>query len=174
MIINDHSIQLKTFDESDESIRRITEIPEVAKNLTERWMYPAGMPDSMVFAIFYENQIAGSCGLKTIRWFNRKAELSLFLDPAFHRKGIGTNALIALMKHAFYTMNFYRLEAEVIEYNQNALSLVRKLGFVEEGRLRQAKYFEGKYYDIFRFGILKNEFEDFLSKKINHETAHPE
>jgi len=167
MIINTNFVQLKTSDESEESIRKITEIPEIAKNLTERWMYPAGMPDSIVFAIFYENQIAGSCALKTIRWFNRKAELSLFLDPAFQKKGIGFDALIALMKHAFFSMNFYRLEAEVIEYNQPALTLVRKLGFIEEGRLRQAKYFDGKYFDILRFGLLKIEFEDFLNKQKN-------
>lgn len=167
MIINTNFIQLKTSDESDECIRKITEIPEVSKNLTERWLYPAGMPDSIVFAIFHENQIAGSCALKTIRWFNRKAELSLFLDPAFQKKGIGSNALIALMKHAFFSMNFYRLEAEVIEYNQPALILVRKFGFVEEGRLRQAKYFDGKYFDILRFGLLKIEFEDFLNKQKN-------
>jgi len=209
MIINYENFQLKTSDESDESIRRITEIPEVAKNLTERWMYPAGMPDSIVFAILFENQVAGSCGLKTIRWFNRKAELSLFLDPDFQKKsgmpdsivfaihfenrvagscalktirwfnrkaelslfldpdfqkkGIGSKALLALMKHAFFSMNFYRLEAEIIEYNQPALTLIRKLEFIEEGRLRQAKYFDGKYYDILRFGILKPEFEAWLN-----------
>jgi len=168
MTINYNSLQLTTSDETDETILRITEIPEVAKNLTERWMYPAGMPDSIVFKIIYEDQIAGSCSLKTIRWFNRKAELSLFLDPSFHHKGLGTKAILALMKHAFFSMNFYRLEAEVIEYNQPALSLISKIGFVEEGRLRQAKYFEGNYYDIFRFGILKNEFEDFLAKQKKH------
>lgn len=174
MIINYENFQLKTSDESDESIRRITEIPEVAKNLTERWMYPSGMPDSIVFAIHFENRVAGSCALKTIRWFNRKAELSLFLDPDFQKKGIGSKALLALMKHAFFSMNFYRLEAEIIEFNQAALSLVRKLDFIKEGRLRQAKYFDGKYYDILRFGMLRNEFEDFLSKKKNHENKHPE
>ncbi len=164
MVIKANNLCLKSTDEKNEAILKITEIPEVSKNLTERWMYPEGMPDSLVFVIIHQERVAGSCALKTIRWFNRKAELSLFLDPSFHHKGIGTNALIALMKHAFYCMNFYRLEAEVIEYNEPALKLVRKLGFFEEGRLRQAKYFEGKYYDIFRFGLLKYEFEEFLSQ----------
>lgn len=163
MIIKLNNLLLKSSEESDAEIVRIASHQTISKNLTERWMYPDGMPDSFVFAIIHEEKVAGSCALKTIRWFNRKAELSLFLDPAFHQKGFGTSALIALMKHAFFSMNFYRLEAEVIEYNSPALKLVKKLGFVEEGRLRQAKYFDGIYYDIFRFGILKHEFETILS-----------
>jgi RimJ/RimL family protein N-acetyltransferase len=35
---------------------------------------------------------------------------------------------------------------------------VEGFGFVLEGRLREAKYNNGKYYDILRYGLLKKEF----------------
>ena len=117
------------------------------------------MPESMDFTIYDADEIIGQVSFKSIRWFNRKAELSLFIKPEYKGKKLGLKILEAMMEHAFGKLNFYRLEAEVIEYNERALKLVEMLGFTMEGRLRQAKYLDGKYYDILRFGILKHEFD---------------
>ncbi len=56
-------------------------------------------------------------------------------------------------------MNLHRLEAEVIENNSPSIKLVEQLGFKLEGKLREAKYTEGGYIDILRYGILKNEYK---------------
>ena len=55
-------------------------------------------------------------------------------------------------------MNFHRIEAEVVEYNLAGKHLFEKLGFKQEGVLREAKYFEGKYYNIFSYGLLAKEW----------------
>ena len=61
--------------------------------------------------------------------------------------------------YLFFTLNFHRLEAEVIAGNDRAVSLVKKAGFVEEGRLREAKFIDGIYHDILRFGLLRPEYK---------------
>ncbi len=153
------NIKLKQSDEVMDGILQIARSPEIAPFLTEKWMYPRPMPESMEFIIYDAEEVIGQVSFKSIRWFNRKAELSLFIKPEYQGRKIGQNILEAMMGYAFSKLNFYRLEAEVIEYNKKALKLVENLGFTMEGRLRQAKYSEGKYYDILRYGILKHEFD---------------
>lgn len=50
-----------------------------------------------------------------------------------------------------------RLTAEVYEYNEVSIKLLEKFGFKKEGRLKKAKFHNGRYYDIFIYGLLKNE-----------------
>ncbi len=167
MILQCKNVVLKTLPKHHPEITKITEDVAVSKFLTEKWLYPEPMPDSINFGIEAGIEIIGEVALKNIRWYNRKAELSLFIKPEFQGKKIGAEALLKTMKYAFFTLNFYRLEAEIIDYNEISRKLVEKLNFTLEGRLRQAKYFDGKYFDILRFGILKPEFEKFLE---NSET----
>jgi RimJ/RimL family protein N-acetyltransferase len=162
MILHCKELVLKTLSHDHPEITKIAEDAAVSKFLTEKWLYPEPMPDSIIFGIESGNEIIGEVALKNIRWYNRKAELSLFLKLEFQGKKIGTEVLKRIMKYAFNTLNFYRLEAEVIDYNEISRKLVEKLSFTLEGRLRQARYFDGKYYDILRYGILKNEFGKFL------------
>jgi len=159
MNIDIGNIKLKQSDEVTDEILQIASSPEVAPFLTEKWMYAQPMPESIDFVIYDNEEVIGQASFKSIRWFNRKAELSLFLKPEFQGRKYGLKILEAMMEYAFGKLNFYRLEAEVIEYNEKAKKLVEMMGFTLEGRLRQAKYFEGKYYDISRYGILKHEFD---------------
>jgi RimJ/RimL family protein N-acetyltransferase len=131
--------------------------PGIVQNLTEKWTYPKNMPDSMTFNLMKEDITIGQAAFKSIRWFNRKAELSLFIHPDFQGRQYGTRILRAMIAHAFNHLNLHRLEAEVIRYNPAAIKLVEKLGFVNEGCLREARYFDGKYHDIFRYGLLKSD-----------------
>lgn len=157
-IYGDHFL-LNPENPGNVTTKNIALLPGVAQNLTEKWTYPDGLPDSITFSILQNDDILGQAAFKSIRWFNRKAELSLFLHPDHHGKRIGMKVMDAMIKHAFNHLNLHRLEAEVIEYNKPALNLVKKLGFICEGCLREARYFDGKYYSIYRFGLLRNEFE---------------
>lgn len=164
MILKNTDFTLVSRLNDDEKIKGISQDYEILKYLTERQLYSEKMPDTISFFVETEGNVIGEVALKYIKWYNRKAELSLFLTEKHQGKGFGTKVLTELMKFAFNTMNFFRLEAEVVEYNKKAIKLVEKTGFMLEGRLREAKYFDGKYYDIFRYGILKREFEAWLKK----------
>lgn len=167
MVIHGKNIDIVLRSTIPDEVRQIAVMQEVAPNLTEKWTYPAGMPDKMIFVLNAGGEIAGQASLKSIRWFNRKAELSLFLHPKWQGKQLGTEVLRNLIAHAFFQLNLHRLEAEVIDYNQPARHLVEKLGFVLEGRLREARYFKGKYFDILRYGLLRREYESLISKEDN-------
>jgi len=73
-------------------------------------------------------------------------------------KGIGTFAVTSIVNHAFFNLNLRRLSLEVLEYNQVAYNLYRKVGFVEEGRKRKAVFKRGCYVDELVMGLLRDDY----------------
>jgi len=158
MNISCKDVQIVMDKTGNNAAAEIALMPGVVPYLTEKWTYPDNMPDSMVFDLWKDEKIIGQAAYKSIRWFNRKAELSLFIHPEYQKKKIGFKVMEAMINHAFKHLNLHRLEVEIIDYNPAAIWLVEKLGFVNEGRLREARYFDGKYYDILRYGLLRSEY----------------
>ncbi|HZK07778.1 MAG TPA: GNAT family protein [Bacteroidales bacterium] len=165
-IICSDQIALSSTESTSNKILRIALMPEVACNLTETWTYPDSMPQEIVFVIRNNKKVIGQAAYNNIRWFNRKAALSLFIHPEYQRQGVGTLVMQHLISHGFDHLNLHRLEAEVISYNQAAMALMKKAGFTEEGRLREARYFNGSYVDILSFGLLRKEHQESSKKQI--------
>jgi RimJ/RimL family protein N-acetyltransferase len=152
-------LSLVTTNSIDNEILALTDDFENLQNLTETRRYPPGMPQEMIFRLEKEGRLIGELQLKSIRWFNRKAEISIFISKEFRDKKLGEKALRLLMDYAFNSLNFHRLEAEVLASNEAGKKLVERAGFVREGILREAKYVDGKYVDLIRYGLLKNDLK---------------
>lgn len=59
---------------------------------------------------------------------------------------------------------FQKCEARVYDYNSASISLQRKLGFVQEGRLRRHLFPAGGHHDEFVFGMTAEEFHELYPK----------
>jgi RimJ/RimL family protein N-acetyltransferase len=89
----------------------------------------------------------------------RSAELGITVgNKVYWDQGVGSEALRVLMNFGFNTLNLRRISLRVFEYNPRAIHVYQKLGFIEEGRLRQSVFHDGKYYDTILMSILKSEF----------------
>jgi RimJ/RimL family protein N-acetyltransferase len=73
--------------------------------------------------------------------------------------------MICLLKCCFHTLNLHRVELTVYDYNPRAKHIYEKVGFKEIGRKREAKWLEGKYYDIIIMDILDREFYQTMEIK---------
>ena len=73
-------------------------------------------------------------------------------------KGYGTQASKMLLRFAFAELNLFRVTANVAEYNEGAIALMKKLGFTEEVRRRQSLEREARRWDLLVFGLLKDEW----------------
>ena len=167
MIITGDGLNLIAVKPNDRELKRIFRNRDDLANMSEVRSYPAGTPTEIAFKIDRNNTIIGEVRFKNIRWYNKKAELSLIILKEYQGKGYGGKALQAIMSYAFDNMELHRLEAEVIEYNSKSVKLLEKFGFVKEGVLREAKYHDGKYQDIFRYGLLRTEYEKKLKSVSN-------
>lgn len=108
-----------------------------------------------------KEEIIGAVYLLAIDWLNRSGELALWIGKkSAQGKGAGEFACREILKHAFLEINLNRVFLTVLNENIKATNLYRKIGFKEEGRLRQAVYKNGKYEDLLQMGILACEYLD--------------
>ena len=75
-----------------------------------------------------------------------------------HRgRGCATEATELLLTYMFAELRHHKCEVEVHAFNEASLALYRKLGFTEEGRLRQHEFFAGAHHDVVLLGITADE-----------------
>ncbi len=72
--------------------------------------------------------------------------------------GQGQPALHALIDYAFNQMGANRLWLDVLDDNARAQHIYRKMGFREEGRMRQAMWLNGTFRDLILFSMLASEY----------------
>jgi len=72
-------------------------------------------------------------------------------------RGYMKRALLLYLESLFQR-HVKRVEAEVYEYNKVSQNLLLSCGFIQEGTKRKAHFLNGKYYDIFAFGLLVEDF----------------
>lgn len=83
-----------------------------------------------------------------------RAELGYVIGRAHWRQGYADEALRALLTHAFDVLHLRRIEAEVNPDNLASNALLRALGFVHEGLLRERWVAKGRAYSVNVYGLL--------------------
>ncbi len=106
-----------------------------------------------------DDRLLGKALISRIEWSNGNGWIELGIGSADdRRKGYGAQALQMLLRFAFAELNLYRVTARVQEYNEAAIALLKKFGFTEEVRRRQALDRDGRRWDLLVFGLLKDEW----------------
>lgn len=120
--------------------------------------------DTIVFGILIPEEngaetLIGNCGLHAIDWKNRVGEVGIMIgEKEYQGKGYGTEAMELLLEYGFKTVNLNRIHLRVYEFNSKAINSYNKIGFVEEGRMRQAMFVNGEYHDTIFMSILQEEW----------------
>ncbi|MCK4899416.1 MAG: GNAT family N-acetyltransferase, partial [Anaerolineales bacterium] len=73
-------------------------------------------------------------------------------------KGFGTDAVSVILRYAFHELNLHRVSLGVFEYNRRARRSYEKVGFSVEGRIRGDMLRQGRRWDVFIMGILREEW----------------
>lgn len=102
----------------------------------------------------------GRVGLRGLDWTWRKVEsLSYWIDPRYWGQGFATEASWFLCRAAFGPLRMRRVASQALDQNLSSLAVLRKLGFVEEGREREAVCVRGRCMDMVLFGLLRGELK---------------
>ncbi len=73
-------------------------------------------------------------------------------------RGLGTEATELMLTHAFERLGLHRVGLSVFAFNERAVRSYQKVGFRLEGRLREAIWRDGRYWDELQMGILAEEW----------------
>ena len=101
----------------------------------------------------------GNVGLFSFNDIARSAEAGIMIgEKAYWDQGYGTEAMKLLLKHGFETLNLNRISLQVFANNPRAIRCYEKVGFVHEGRLSQAMFTDGVYYDVLWMSVIREEW----------------
>lgn len=118
---------------------------------------------SLTTVILYHEKIAGTAGYNSINWSNKTAYIGYWLGEKFQGKGIMTQAVKVLTDYAFHELNLNKVEIRAASANRRSRNIPERLGFVNEGCIRQAEWLYDHYVDHVVYGMLAAEWE---AKKI--------
>ncbi|MFJ1747993.1 GNAT family N-acetyltransferase [Streptomyces sp. NPDC088116] len=87
-------------------------------------------------------------------WF----EYGVTIGADHRRQGYAAEAAVMLLRFMFAERRFHKCGARIFAHNEASLALQRRLGFIEEGRLRDHVFFAGRHHDLVMMGMLADEF----------------
>ena len=157
---SDIKLKVKWFNDAAVNRTLIIDEPlELEKSF--KWFDKAASDDKRKDLIVetVDGELVGVTGLLEISQKHGTAECFCVIgEKKFWGKGIGTIVHSLLIQWAFEELGLNKIWAVIYTDNAAIIKIVEKLGFKIEGTLREEKYIDGKRIDLFRIGLLRNEF----------------
>ncbi|MFL5798055.1 MAG: GNAT family N-acetyltransferase [Actinomycetota bacterium] len=130
-----------------------------ARTRLEHWR--DDWPSSVGFAVraLEDDRLLGLTRLYDVQPLHRTAMLGISLGRTGEwGRGYGTDASKVTIRYGFQELNLHRIWLDVFGYNDRAAALYRRLGFTEEGRLREHLERDGRHHDVVLMGLLRSEW----------------
>jgi len=148
-VFSDPAVVLHTYDARHTSV-------EVTRQRIQGILERHAQLTGISWAVFLnaEERALGHCALHSISWTNRRADLGFELASSHWRRGIMTEALRRIISFSFVELRLNKLSAQVTCDNLPCQGLLAKLGFNQEGLLRQHGFWKGQAHDLKAFGLV--------------------
>jgi ribosomal-protein-alanine N-acetyltransferase len=157
-IVTEHYIleTMKSFEPAEDLVRNRISLFE--KWIGTRWAITLkGGSDRAI----------GSCGYYSPNTAFHSIEIGYDLHPDYWRQGFMTEALTAIISFCYgedFLFHLNRIRALTEMDNIASKALLCKLGFVEEGILREYGYWKDQYHDVRVFSLLRRDWTAKIGK----------
>jgi RimJ/RimL family protein N-acetyltransferase len=122
------------------------------------WLEGTQLPLDIAVPAGRDWRLVGAVSLR-IDTAMRTGEIGYWIDPAFEGRGLVTRAVTAVLDQAFGPIGLDRVELRTGTDNARSRGVARRLGFTEEGLLREAVVFPGgQRDDDVVYGLLAREW----------------
>lgn len=113
-------------------------------------------------------------------WIDRFTYLAVYLSPEFTAQRFGPLAAYLIVKHLFAYYGFRKIYSEIYAYNGPSLKAALEYGFVEEGRLKDYRWFGDRFWDLHILSVSIDDFKQIeeaylktLEEKMPAKTEPP-
>ena len=101
----------------------------------------------------------GNVSLQNINWISRNAEFAILIgDKNYWGQGYGEEAAQLIVAYGFNRLNLHRIYCGTIQGNVGMIKLAAKLKMKEEGIRKDAIFKNGRFLDIYEYGVLQNDY----------------
>lgn len=153
------------FDQDTTDMRRADRVhPPRSAAKQREWAEQVALkdPDNDKFQLAIESLADGALvGALSTAMIDHRAgrfHYGIALGSEHKGRGYGSDAVPLLLNFMFGERRFHKCETGVWAFNEPSLAFHRKLGFTEEGRLRDHEFFAGRHHDAVLFGMTAPEF----------------
>ena len=101
----------------------------------------------------------GIAAFTGIDQLNKTSAWAFYSSPAAPR-GTGSKMEYLMLEYAFGPLQLHKLYCEVLAFNTAVIKLHQKFAFKVEGILREQNKIDGNFIDVYRLGILANEWQE--------------
>lgn len=91
---------------------------------------------------------------------NRACMFGITIASPYQNSGYGMEAVNWTLDWAFCRANMHSVHLGSVEYNKRAHKCYEKCGFKFDGRQRQCHWHGRKWYDLYLFSIMEDEWEE--------------
>lgn len=132
---------------------------------------PAEKGTHEVFAVLERTRktyrYVGHMGLHRVEWPNGIASSGSMIGAKNARgRGLGTEAKLLLLYHAFMIMGLRKLTSSVKDFNVQSAGHLLKCGYAYAGRHRRHHLHRGKFVDLLLFEVFREQWEPIWEKYV--------
>ncbi len=153
--------EVRQLHNEETTLYRLTDIAHVSQESQDAWFKAVSTSRTSrryVARLRYDGTFVGVFRVDRIDPWNRNAFVGADIVEGLRGQGYATEIYRYFFKYFFDQCGFQRLALVTMETNAPAINLYKKLGFVEEGRERQAIFRDGRFQDLVCMGILAEEW----------------
>ncbi len=111
--------------------------------------------DGFQARIVSDAEFAGIIGYHYYDWRNLRTEIGYWLQESFQGRGIMTRSTKALVDFAFDHLGMNRVEIRAATDNRRSRAVPERLGFVQEGVLREYAWLNDRFVDLVVYAKLR-------------------
>ncbi|WP_276357953.1 GNAT family N-acetyltransferase [Cohnella caldifontis] len=133
--------------------------PEDSRAFIESELQRFAKNNGFSAGIFHADQFIGNISFHEINWTTKMTSIGYWISAEYQGRGIMTACCQALLNYGFAELGLNRIEIRARTDNEKSKAIPIRLGFKQEGILRQVDLNHGHYYDHVVFGLLKDEWK---------------
>jgi ribosomal-protein-serine acetyltransferase len=171
----DNNLEIRSWIENDASI--LLDLVDSNREMLEKWLI--WVPNTktredmasfilkcqkeydkkagLQMGLWNQDMLIGTIGLNNIDLVSNKASIGYWLSHDYQGKGAMTKAVKSLIDYGFKTLKLNRIELKIATKNIKSRAIAERIGFHEEGTLRQDEYLNGEYFDYEIYSILRSD-----------------
>ena len=110
--------------------------------------------------IWYRGDLVGVIGCQSTAWSESTGRIGYWLAESLQGRGIVTRACRALIEYAFTSLGMGRAEIFCVAANRKSCAIPERLGFLEEGTIRDGERLHDRFVDLVVYGMLCSDWRD--------------
>ncbi len=133
---------------------------EGTRSWIERETSKRSIGDNVMLAIeTLDGQLVGSISTSSCDARHGTFKYGIAIFRKHRRKGYASEAVRILLRFYFEELRYQKVNAYVYAINEHSIRLHERLGFVQEGTLRNMIFTNGQHIDELIFGLTKSDYD---------------